>query len=81
LVDNCNNGTDVFLYADHAKLFRHNTYNNDGRFITKGFTRFTSVDGKVVIQVEYKNVRLSHVVIQLTLKIIITCHLMNHILF
>jgi len=33
LVDNCNNGSDVFLYADDAKLFRHitcNNGNNDG---------------------------------------------------
>jgi len=30
LVDNCNNGYDVFLYADDVTLFRHITCKNDG---------------------------------------------------
>jgi len=34
LVDNCNNGSDVFVY-DNGKLFRHITCNNDGDVLQK----------------------------------------------
>jgi len=77
LINNCNSGSDVFLYADDAKFFTHITINNDGDLLQKNLL----VDGKVVIKVKYKQVSLSHMVIKLTLKMIITCNLMDHFLF
>jgi len=35
LVDSCNNGSDLFVYADDAKLFRHITCNSAVDFIAK----------------------------------------------
>jgi len=37
LVDSCNNASDLFLYADDAKLFRHITCNRDAELLKKDY--------------------------------------------
>jgi len=49
LVGNRNNGSDEFLYADNAKLFR---YIIMMEIYYKRITQYTSVDGKLVIKLE-----------------------------
>ena len=55
LLENCNNGSKLFLYAHDAKLFRHISCDNDVDLLQKDLLDMhTIMDGKVVIKVEHK---------------------------
>jgi len=69
LVDNCNNGSDVFfifLYTDDAKLFRHITCNNDGDVLQEDLLDIQVRMKKWLLKLNIKNVWLFHMAIKLT---------------
>jgi len=65
LVDNYNNGSDIFLYADDAKLFRHITCNNVGDLLQRIFLIY-KYGWKSGYCSCINNVRYFHMVIKLT---------------
>jgi len=75
LVHSCNNASELFLYADDAKLFRHITCNSDADLLQIDLLDIQLWMEKWLLKKNIKNAKSFHMFIVLTLKMIITYNL------
>jgi len=81
LVDSCNNASELFLYTDYTKLFRHITCNSDVDLLQTDLLDIRLWMETWLLKLNIKNAKLFHMVIVLTLKTINTYSLWDQYQF